>query len=60
MSEATSNATIEVVFSAEAIARRIEELAKAIVGAKLEPLLIVSVLDGSFVFAVDVVRAVRC
>jgi hypoxanthine phosphoribosyltransferase len=61
MSEATSNATIEVVFSAEAIARRIEELAKAIVGAKLEPLLIVSVLNGSFVFAADLVRALhRC
>lgn len=60
MAQATpSNETIEVVFSAETIARRIDELAKTIAGAKLEPLLIVSVLNGSFVFAADLVRALH-
>jgi hypoxanthine phosphoribosyltransferase len=59
MAQATSSGTIEVVFSAEAIARRIHELAQTIAGAKLEPLLIVSVLNGSFVFAADLVRALH-
>jgi hypoxanthine phosphoribosyltransferase len=48
-----------VVFSAEEIARRVDELAKDIAGQKLEPLLIVSVLNGSFVFAADLVRALH-
>jgi hypoxanthine phosphoribosyltransferase len=56
---ASGNDTIEVVFSAEAIARRIEDLAKTIAAARLEPLLIVSVLNGSFVFAADLVRALH-
>jgi hypoxanthine phosphoribosyltransferase len=56
---ASGNDTIEVVFSAETIARRIDELAQAIAGAELEPLLIVSVLNGSFVFAADLVRALH-
>ena len=55
----SSHETIEVVFSAESIARRIDELAQAIAGAKLEPLLVVSVLNGSFVFAADLVRALH-
>jgi hypoxanthine phosphoribosyltransferase len=60
MAPATSSSeTIEVVFSAETIARRIDELAKAIAGAHLEPLLVVSVLNGSFVFAADLVRALH-
>jgi hypoxanthine-guanine phosphoribosyltransferase len=50
------NETIETVFSAEDIAQRVGELAKAIAGQNLDPLLIVSVLNGSFVFA-DLVRA---
>lgn len=54
-----SDQTIEVVFSAESIARRVDELAKAVADAKLEPLLIVSVLNGSFVFAADLVRALH-
>ena len=60
MASATSrNETIEVVFSAESIARRVDELAKTIAGEKLEPLLIVSVLNGSFIFAADLVRALH-
>jgi hypoxanthine phosphoribosyltransferase len=56
---APGNETIEVVFSAEDIARRVDELAKDIAGQELEPLLIVSVLNGSFVFAADLVRALH-
>jgi len=56
---APSNEAIEVVFSAETIARRVDELAQAVADAKLEPLLIVSVLNGSFVFAADLVRALH-
>ena len=59
MAHATSSATIEVVFCAETIARRIDQLAQTSAGAKLEPLLIVSVLNGSFVFAADLVRALH-
>jgi hypoxanthine phosphoribosyltransferase len=59
MAQAAPSHTIEVVFSADSIARRIDELAKAIAGAKLEPLLMVSVLNGSFVFAADLVRALH-
>jgi hypoxanthine phosphoribosyltransferase len=55
----SGNETIEVVFSAEDIARRVDELAKDIAGRELEPLLIVSVLNGSFVFAADLVRALH-
>ena len=60
MAEAASSAeSIEVVFSAERIARRIEELAKDIAARQIEPLLVVSVLNGSFVFAADLVRALH-
>lgn len=60
MAQATSrNETIEVVFSAETIAGRVDELAKTIADEKLEPLLIVSVLNGSFIFAADLVRALH-
>jgi hypoxanthine phosphoribosyltransferase len=47
---------IEVVFSSDTIAARIESLAREIATAALEPLLIVSVLTGSFVFAADLLR----
>jgi hypoxanthine phosphoribosyltransferase len=60
MAEAASSAeSIEVVFSAEHIARRIAELAKDIAARQIEPLLVVSVLNGSFVFAADLVRALH-
>ena len=51
--------TIEIVFSAEEIARQIDQLAGRIAAEALEPLLVVSVLDGSFVFAADLVRALH-
>jgi hypoxanthine phosphoribosyltransferase len=45
------------LYSAEAIAQRIDALAQALAEAKLTDLLIVAVLKGSFVFAADLVRA---
>ena len=51
--------SVEVLFSAEDIARQIDELAKRIAGLDLDGLLVVSVLSGSFVFAADLVRALH-
>ncbi len=50
---------VEVVYSADSIASRIEELARAIAALKLERLLVVAVLKGSFVFAADLIRALH-
>ena len=52
-------ATVEVVFSAEAIAERIDALARLILQAGLERLLVVAILKGSFVFAADLLRALH-
>lgn len=48
---------IEVLFSADTIARRIEELAEEIALSDRRDILVVSVLKGSFVFAADLIRA---
>ena len=48
---------VDVIFAADAIAARIDALAAAIAQAKLERLLVVSILNGSFVFAADLMRA---
>jgi hypoxanthine phosphoribosyltransferase len=48
---------VEVIYSAEVIAARLEELAKEITARNLERPLIVAVLKGSFVFAADLIRA---
>lgn len=50
---------IEVIFSAEKIAARMEELASEIRARDLESLLVVAVLKGSFVFAADLIRALH-
>ncbi len=50
---------VEVVYSAEAIAGRIEILAENIAALGLERLLVVPVLTGSFVFAADLLRALH-
>ena len=52
-------ARIETIFSATAIAGRIEALAVEIAGAGLRDLLAVAVLKGSFVFAADLIRALH-
>jgi hypoxanthine phosphoribosyltransferase len=55
----TTTGRIEVIFSAEVIAARIDALAKDIAGAGLERPLVVSVLTGSFVFSADLLRALH-
>jgi|SRR5581483_1813422 len=50
---------VETIFPAEAIARRIEDLAGSIAGLGLDRLLVVAVLKGSFVFAADLIRALH-
>jgi len=60
MSDTAKNAKrIEVVFSAAAIAARIDALAAEIAAARLERPLIVSVLTGSFIFAADLLRGLH-
>lgn len=51
--------SIEVLFSAEAIARRNRELAKEIASREFHDLLVISVLKGSFIFAADLIRALH-
>lgn len=53
------NEAVDVVFPAEAIASRLETLAQEIAALDLEPLLVVAVLKGSFVFAADLIRALN-
>jgi hypoxanthine phosphoribosyltransferase len=53
------NKKIEVLFSAEAIARRCRELAEQIALSDLSNLVVISVLKGSFVFAADLIRALH-
>ena len=48
---------IDVLFTAEQIAGRVEELAGEIVGQIDGDLLVVVILKGSFVFAADLIRA---
>lgn len=50
---------LDVIFSAEEIAIRLEELAAEIAKLRLEPLLVIAVLKGSFVFAADLIRALN-
>jgi hypoxanthine phosphoribosyltransferase len=48
---------VEVIYAADAIAARLEDLAKDITARGLERPLVVAVLKGSFVFAADLIRA---
>lgn len=50
---------VRVLFDAETIARRNLEIARAIAELKLEKLLVISVLKGSFVFTADLLRAMH-
>ena len=50
---------IDVLFDAGKIAARNQALAKEIIAAGLDHLLIVAVLKGSFVFAADLIRALH-
>jgi hypoxanthine phosphoribosyltransferase len=51
--------TIDVIFSPDVIAARLEVLAHEIKAAVTEPLLVVPILKGSFVFAADLIRAMH-
>jgi hypoxanthine phosphoribosyltransferase len=59
MSDTPANEQIDVIFSPEEIAERIERLAKEIRALQLDQLLVVAVLKGSFVFAADLIRALH-
>jgi len=50
---------VEVIFSAARIQARLEELAAEIARARMDNLLVVAVLKGSFVFAADLIRALH-
>ncbi len=51
--------TIEVLFSSDAIAERIDVLAAAIRESGLQSMLVVPILKGSFIFAADLIRAMH-
>jgi hypoxanthine phosphoribosyltransferase len=51
--------SITPLYSEETIAGRVEELAQEIAALKLDDLIIVAVLKGSFVFAADLIRALQ-
>jgi hypoxanthine phosphoribosyltransferase len=51
--------SITPLYSEQAIAKRIEELAQEIAALKLDDLIIVAVLKGSFIFAADLIRALQ-
>jgi hypoxanthine phosphoribosyltransferase len=50
---------IEVLFSAETIARRNLELAKEIAACEFHDLLVIAILKGSFIFAADLIRCMH-
>lgn len=49
----------DVLFSADSIAQRLTVIANEIAARQLEPLLVVAILKGSFVFAADLIRALH-
>ena len=53
------NKKIEVLFTANQIAKRNRQLAEEIALSDLKDILVVSVLKGSFVFAADLIRAMH-
>jgi hypoxanthine phosphoribosyltransferase len=55
----TAAALIKPLFSAERISERVDELAREIAAARLNDLIIVAVLKGSFIFAADLIRALH-
>lgn len=55
----TAGPELEVIFTPEAIAARLEEIARQIKEDGLDNLMVVAVLKGSFVFAADLIRALH-
>jgi hypoxanthine phosphoribosyltransferase len=50
---------IKPLYSAEAIAARVDQLAQGIAARRLDDLMVVAVLKGSFIFAADLIRALH-
>jgi hypoxanthine phosphoribosyltransferase len=57
--ETAASPELEVIFTPEAIAERLGEIARQIADAGLDNLMVVAVLKGSFVFAADLIRALH-
>ena len=58
-SDTTADPELEVIFTPEAIALRLGEIAGRIAGDRQENLMVVAILKGSFVFAADLIRALH-
>jgi hypoxanthine phosphoribosyltransferase len=59
MAKPSDQPKIETIFSAAEIAARIDTLAAEVVARKLDDLLVVAILKGSFVFAADLIRGLH-
>lgn len=59
MADSALAPAVKPLFSAEAIARRVDELARAIAAAQLHDPIVVAILKGSFIFAADLIRALH-
>jgi hypoxanthine phosphoribosyltransferase len=55
----TAGLELEIIFSPEAIAQRLGELAREIANERADNLMVVAILKGSFVFAADLIRALH-
>lgn len=54
-----ADGAIKPLYSAEAIALRVDQLARDIAARHLDDLMVVAVLKGSFIFAADLIRALH-
>jgi len=54
-----ADGAIKPLYSAEAIALRVDQLAGDIAARRLDDLMVVAVLKGSFIFAADLIRALH-
>ena len=51
--------TIDVLFSEETIAARVDAMASEIAAARPDDLMVIAILKGSFMFAADLLRALH-
>ena len=58
-SKTDTNKPVDVIFSSQQIAARLQELAADIEARRIDGLLVIAVLKGSFVFAADLIRAMH-
>jgi len=56
---AGADGVVEPLYSAEAIAARVDQLASDMAAERLDDLMVVAVLKGSFIFAADLIRALH-